>query len=35
MTGSTGTTGAEGAKGEKGKTGGDTIVLVPEPARKP
>ena len=34
-TGSTGMMGAEGAKGEKGKTGGDTIVLIPEPARKP
>lgn len=34
VTGSTGMTGAEGAKGEKGKTGGDTIVLVPEPPRK-
>lgn len=34
-TGSTGMMGVEAAKGEKGKKGGDTIVLIPEPARKP
>ena len=33
--GSTGMTGTEGARSEKGKTGGDTIVLIPEPTRKP
>ena len=33
-TGAAGTTGAEGAKGDKGRTGGDTIVVVPEPAPK-
>ena len=32
-TGSPGMTGADGAQGEKGKTGGDTIVVVPAPAK--
>lgn len=32
-TGATGMTGVEGEKGKTGKTGGDTIVVVPSPAR--
>jgi len=31
-TGSTGSTGSTGAEGAQGKTGGDTIIVVPEPA---
>jgi hypothetical protein len=31
--GATGSTGNTGAAGERGKTGGDTIVVVPPPAR--
>lgn len=31
-TGAEGVAGAEGAKGDKGRTGGNTVVIVPEPA---
>ena len=31
-TGAEGVAGAEGAKGDRGRTGGNTVVIVPEPA---
>jgi hypothetical protein len=32
-TGTTGNTGAEGVKGDPGKKGGDTVIIVPVPAK--